>query len=97
MPFECRNVLTTIGEPGHYGHILGNDHREAVEAIEFALSGRSGNDLDFDLVAVLIDHFVVGRHAKQSRIRLRAVDVPQTYRGFPNVERVSSSHRLNLN
>ena len=29
------DASTTLG---HYGHILGNDHREAVEAVEAALS-----------------------------------------------------------
>jgi len=29
------DASTTLG---HYGHILGDDHREAVEAIESALS-----------------------------------------------------------
>ena len=32
------DASTTLG---HYGHILGNDHREAVEAIESVLSGPS--------------------------------------------------------
>jgi len=30
------------GTLGHYGHILGNDHREAVEQIESALSETDG-------------------------------------------------------
>jgi len=34
------DASTTLG---HYGHILGNDHREAVEQIESALSGTTGS------------------------------------------------------
>ena len=36
------DASTTLG---HYGHILGNDHREAVEAIESALSSMAAADL----------------------------------------------------
>ncbi len=41
---QLANVMTIVGDLRHYGQISADDHREAVEAVEAALSFGAGVD-----------------------------------------------------
>jgi hypothetical protein len=41
---QLANVMTILGDLRHYGQILADAHREAVDAVEAALSFAAGVD-----------------------------------------------------